>query len=63
MNESEIKAVETAIKNETAITVKYSGNDITFVPSEIDEDDETVIGKTNDGHIVEFEFKEITLSK
>lgn len=63
MNKSDIKAVETAIKNGTAITVDYSGNSVTFVPDEIDEDDETVIGKTNDGRIVEFQFNEIALSK
>ena len=56
-------ALETARAKHEAITVYSGGVEITFVPSEIDDEDETVLGKTVDGRLVEFQFNEISLKK
>ncbi len=64
MSNSDLRtALEIACASRAPITVSVDGVEVTFVPSEIDEEDETVLGKTEDGRLVEFQFDEITLAK
>ena len=64
MSNSDLRtALEIACSSRTPITVSVGDIDVTFVPCEIDEEDETVLGRTTTGRLVEFQFSEISLPK
>lgn len=61
---ADVKSVlEKCRDTRTPVTVDTGSTKITFIPTEIDDEDGTVLGKTEDGRFVEFQFDEITLAK